>query len=579
MVNVTIDGKSVQVPEKTTILRAAASIGIEIPNLCYWEGLNEIGACRVCVVEVEGYERLFTACNNTVKDGMVIWTNSKKARETRKTNVQLILSEHNSNCATCVKADTCALRKMANDFNIQELPYDKKLPTQKGNKEFPLIRDYQKCIKCMRCVQICDKIQNTHIWDVINTGAKTTVDVANAYRLEDSKCVLCGQCIVHCPVGALKERDDTDQLYEALHDPDKIVIAQLAPAVRTAWGEPFNMSPQFANVNRLAAALHTIGFDHVFDTDFTADLTIMEEASELIEKIIHKDEEGNKFPLFTSCCPGWLRYMKGFFPQLIPQISTAKSPQQMFGALAKTYYAEKLGVDPKRIVSVSIMPCLAKKMECSYPSMVGENGDPDVDFVLTTREVARLIRAEHVNVAFLPEEELDMPFGLGSGAGNIFGASGGVMEAALRTAYYMVTGSNPNPDAFREVRGMHGWKEADFRIADISLKVAVVDGLSNANKLIRMLLSGEVHYDMVEVMACPGGCVGGGGQPVYNGYEKAADRAPVLYEQDHRNTLRFSHENPLIKKIYKEYLGKPLSERSEKLLHTDHTLWKMPGEK
>ena len=576
MVNVTIDGIKLQVPEKTTILDAASQAGVHIPTLCFMKELNEIGACRICVVEVEGYERLFTACNNTVAEGMVIHTNSKKARDARKTNVKLILSQHNTNCAVCVRSGNCTLQKVANDLNIHSLPYKKQLPENKSDVRFPLIRDYDKCIKCMRCIQVCDKIQNSNIWDVVNTGSRVTVDVTGAYSLDASKCVLCGQCITHCPVGALRERDDVDRVVEAVENPDKITVVQIAPSIRTAWGEPFGLDPEFATVKRLAAALRRVGFDYVFDTNFSADLTIMEEGSEFLERL--KNSETSKFPMFTSCCPGWVRYVKAHYPEFVDNLSSAKSPQQMFGAVTKSYYAKLLNVDPSKIFCVSIMPCLAKKAECAYPSMVDDQGDPEVDVSLTTREVSRLIRSEQIIVKDLPEEELDMPLGIGSGAGNIFGATGGVMEAALRSAYFLVTGENPPVDAFKAVRGMDGWKEAQFDIAGTTLRVAVTNGLANANKLLTYLKQGRVSYDFVEVMACPGGCVGGGGQPIHDGVEMAADRAPVLYSQDAGMELRFSHENPSIKQIYEDYLGKPLSEKSEHLLHTDHHAWKMPGE-
>ncbi|MCR5371751.1 MAG: [FeFe] hydrogenase, group A [Clostridium sp.] len=577
MVKVTIDGRTIEVPEKTTILDAASQAGVHIPTLCYMKELNEIGACRVCVVEVEGYDRLFTACNNTVADGMVIRTNSRKARNARKTNVKLILSQHNTNCAVCVRSGNCTLQKVANDLNIHTLPYEKKLEENRGSIEFPLIRDYDKCIKCMRCVQVCDKIQSTNIWDVVNTGSRVTVDVTGVYRLEDSKCALCGQCITHCPVGALRERDDVDRVIEAIEDPEKITVVQIAPSIRTAWGEPFGLDPEFASMKRLAAALRRVGFDYVFDTNFTADLTIMEEGSEFLEKISHPEK--NRFPMFTSCCPGWLRFVKSHYPEFVDNLSSAKSPQQMFGAITKSYYAEYLKVDPSKIFCVSIMPCLAKKAECAYPSMVDDQGNPEVDCSLTTREVSRLIRADQIKIAEIPEEELDMPFGVGSGAGNIFGATGGVMEAALRSAYFLVTGKNPDADAFRAVRGMDGWKEAEFDLAGTTLRVAVTNGLGNADKLLKALKQGRVHYDFVEVMACPGGCVGGGGQPIHDGVEMAGERAPVLYSQDAGMELRFSHENPSITMIYRDYLGKPLSEKSEHLLHTDHHGWLMPGEK
>lgn len=576
MVNCTIDGKKVCVPENTTILEAAKEVGVTIPTLCYFKDLNEIGACRVCVVEVEGDARLHAACNSPVLPGMVVHTNSRKAREARKYNVELILSQHNVTCTTCVRSGNCSLQSVANDLNIVGKDYfPKDLPKQKGSKTFPLIREYDKCIKCMRCIQVCDKIQATHVWDVVNSGGKSTVDVKDFYRLEDSSCALCGQCITHCPVGALRERDDTDRILDALDDPETIVLAQIAPAIRTAWGEEFGLKPEEATVERLASCLKEMGFDYVFDTDFSADLTIMEEASEFLHKLTHNE---GQFPMFTSCCPGWLRYIKGHYPEFVSQISTSKSPQQMFGAIAKSYYADILQVSPKKIFSVSIMPCLAKKAECAYPTMQDGDGNFDVDVALTTREVNRLIRAMHISPAKLEDRKLDMPLGIGSGAGNIFGATGGVMEAALRTAYYLATGENPDPDAFQDVRGMDGWKESTFTIAGNKLKIAVVHGLSNADKLLTALKNGQTHYDFVEVMACPGGCVGGGGQPIHDQKEMAALRALVLYKQDREDSLRFSHENPSIKAVYKDYLGEPLSERAEELLHTDQKGWLMPGE-
>lgn len=577
MVNCTINGKKVCVPENTTILDAAKEVGITIPTLCYFKDLNEIGACRVCVVEVEGDERLHAACNSPVLPGMVVHTNSQKAREARKYNVELILSQHNVTCTTCVRSGNCSLQSVANDLNIVGKDYfPKDLPKQKGSKTFPLIREYDKCIKCMRCIQVCDKIQATNVWDVVNSGGKSTVDVRDFYRLEDSACALCGQCITHCPVGALRERDDTDRIMEALDDPDTIVLAQIAPSIRTAWGEEFGLGPEEATVERLASCLKEIGFDYVFDTDFSADLTIMEEASEFLHKFTHNE---GQFPMFTSCCPGWVRFIKSHYPEFIPQVSTSKSPQQMFGAVAKSYYADILKVSPKKIFSVSIMPCLAKKAECAYPNMTDKEGLYDVDVALTTREVNRLIRSFHLSPDKLSDTVLDMPLGIGSGAGNIFGATGGVMEAALRSAYYLATGENPDPEAFQDVRGMDGWKESSFSIAGNKLKIAVVHGLANADKLLKALKTGQAHYDFVEVMACPGGCVGGGGQPIHDQKEMAALRAPVLYKQDREGSLRFSHENPSIKAIYKDYLGEPLSEIAEELLHTDQKGWLMPGEK
>jgi NADP-reducing hydrogenase subunit HndD len=576
MVKLTIDHQVVEVPEGTTILDAAGAAGIPIPTLCYLKEINEIGACRVCVVEIEGKEKLVTSCNNVVEEGMVVYTNSPKVRDTRKTNVKLILSQHECNCPTCVRSGNCNLQKISNDLGILEVPYETQLPHSKSTKDFPLYRNYKKCIKCMRCIQICDKVQGLGIWDLANTGSRTTVDVSGNRRLEASDCALCGQCITHCPVGALRERDDTDRVFDALADKDKITVVQIAPAVRAAWGESLGLKREFATVKRLVSALRRMGFDYIFDTNFSADLTIMEEGSEFLKRLGNKENE--KFPMFTSCCPGWVRFAKSQFPEIVDQLSTAKSPQQMFGAMAKSYYADLLGVDPAKIFSVSIMPCLAKKHECALPNMNDAGAGQDVDVVLTTREVDRLIRAEHIVAANLEEQEFDMPLGVGSGAGVIFGATGGVMEAALRSAYYLVTKTNPDPDAFQEVRGMDGWKEATFDLAGTPLRVAVASGLGNTRKLIRALQKGKVQYDFVEIMACPGGCSGGGGQPIKDGEELAGARAENLYGLDKISDLRFSHENPSVQKCYECYLQRPLSHRSHELLHTDHHAWKMPGE-
>ena len=575
-VKLTIDGIQIEADRHSTILQAAALAGIKIPTLCYLKDINEIGACRVCVVEVEGYAKLVTACNNRVKEGMVVHTNSPKARKSRRTNVQLILSQHNSNCAYCVRSGNCSLQSVANDLNIMDVPFVKELPKNCWNMDFPLIRDHTKCIKCMRCVQICDKIQSVNIWDVVNTGSRTTVDVSGNRKIDESDCAVCGQCITHCPVGALRERDDTERVLDAIADKDKITVVQIAPAVRAAWGESIGLAPEFATIKRLASALRKMGFDYIFDTDFSADLTIMEEGSEFLEKL--KNKENEKFPMFTSCCPGWVRFMKSQYPELVDQLSTAKSPQQMFGAVAKTYYARLLDVDPERIFCLSIMPCVAKKQECALPTMRDAGAGQDVDVSLTTREVDRLIRMFHILPETLREEELDMPLGVGSGAGVIFGATGGVMEAALRSAYYLVTSKNPEPDAFRAVRGMDGWKEAEFNLAGTILKVAVASGLGNTRKLMKALRKGKVSYDFVEIMACPGGCAGGGGQPIHDGQELAGDRGQILYGLDKVNNIRFSHENPSVIKCYEDFLEKPLSHKAHELLHTDHHGWKMPGE-
>ncbi|MBU5433610.1 NADH-dependent [FeFe] hydrogenase, group A6 [Intestinimonas sp. MSJ-38] len=574
MVNLTIDHLPVTVPEGTTILDAARSAGIHIPSLCYLRGVNEIGACRVCVVELVGMDRLVPACNNVVEEGMEVLTSSPKVRETRRINVELLLSQHDCHCATCVRSGNCSLQTIANDLNILDLPFEKKVPETRWDRSFPLFRDASKCIKCMRCIQICDKVQTLNIWDVAATGSRTTVDVSLNRKITQADCSLCGQCITHCPVGALRERDDTRQVFEALADPNKITVVQVAPAVRTAWGEFMGLSPEQATVKRMVAALRRIGFDYIFDTNFAADLTIMEEGSEFLQRL--KNPGAFKAPMFTSCCPGWVRFLKSQYPDMVSQLSTAKSPQQMFGAAAKSYYAQLLGADPQRIYSVSIMPCLAKKQEAALPTMESAGAGPDVDVVLTTRELSRMIRAEHIIPAELKEEEFDEPLGVASGAGIIFGATGGVMEAALRSAYYLVTGKNPSPDAFRDVRGMDGWKEATFHIADTPIRVAVVSGLGNARRLIQALRRGEVQYDFVEVMACPGGCSGGGGQPIHDGQELAESRSEKLYGLDAIADLRFSHENPSVQRLYKDFLVRPLSEKAHHLLHTDHTAWEMP---
>lgn len=579
MVTLTIDNRSVQVPEGTTILQAAQSAGITIPHLCYLKDINEIAACRVCCVEVEGERAMVTACNSPVREGMVVHTNSPRARRTRRTNVELILSQHDCKCATCVRSGNCQLQTIANDLGILSVPYETQLP--KGLRgawttTFPLYHDYNKCIKCMRCVQICDKIQSLSIWDVAGTGGRTTVDVSNNRVIKDSDCALCGQCITHCPVGGLRERDDTRKAFAALADPDKITVVQVAPAVRTAWGEYFGLSREEATIERMAACLRRLGFDYVFDTNFSADLTIMEEGNEFLHRL--KSGGLTRWPMFTSCCPGWVRFLKGQYPELTGQLSTSKSPQQMFGSVTKSWFAKKLGVEPEQICCVSIMPCVAKKAECELPSMTTGHG-PDVDMVLTTRELVRMLRADQISPASMPEEALDSPLGTHTGAGAIFGATGGVMEAALRTASYVLTGENPDPDAFAAVRTGPGLREVTYEIAGIPVRCAVVSGLGNARQLIEQLKAGKVHYDFVEVMACPGGCVGGGGQPISaEDEERYGVRGERLYHLDKANPMRFSHENPDVQTLYEEFLGQPLSEKAEELLHTDHTAWNMPSQ-
>ncbi len=573
MVKLMINGQEVSVKNGTTIMEAAEKVGIHIPHLCFLKGINEIGACRVCVVEIKGMEKLVTACNTVCQDGMEILTNSPRVRRYRRINVELILSDHNANCASCIKSGNCTLQQISNDLGIILTSYENVAEKSRWDINLPLIRDASKCVKCMRCVQVCEKIQGLGVWNLIGSGYRTSIGVRENNDISDIDCSLCGQCITHCPVGALRERDDRIPLNDALEDPDKITVVQIAPAVRTAWGEQIGLKDKDATMGKLVCALKKIGIDYVFDTNYGADMTIMEEGSEFLSRLANR----NRFtwPMYTSCCPGWVRFMKTQYPDMVDDLSTAKSPQQMFGALSKTYIAQKLGVDPEKIYSISIMPCTAKKYERSVKEVNDSGHGSDVDLVLTTRELDRFIRSDSIK----PQDLIDMPFddifGEGSGAAVIFGTTGGVMEAALRSAYYLVTGENPDPDAFKNVRGMDGWKEATFDLAGTQLKVAVASGLGNARKLVEAVRKGEVAYDFVEIMACPGGCVGGGGQPFRDGEEFAGERAKKLYGLDKHSDIRFSHENPAVKLTYSEYLDKPLSHRAHELLHTDLKSWNL----
>ena len=575
MVNLTIDGRACSVPEGTTILEAAASIGIRIPTLCYLKGINEISACRICVVEVEGFERLIPSCTEKVAEGMVVQTNSRRARTARETNLKLILSQHDGDCTTCVRSQNCQLQDLASELNIIDNPYPKDVKKNEWPENSYLIRKESKCIKCMRCIEVCDKIQTLKIWDVKGSGSRTTVGVRLNRVFTEADCALCGQCITHCPTGALSIRDDTAKVAAALEDPDITTVVQVAPAVRTAWAEHLGLTREEASVGRMAAALRALGFDYVFDTNFSADLTIMEEGSEFVERFTHRDQYN--WPMFTSCCPGWVRFVKSQFPEYTTNLSTAKSPQAMFGAVAKSFFAEKIGVDPHKMRVISVMPCTAKKSEADIPNLKDACGDPDVDVVITTRELGRLLKMYHVNVKDLPETPFDSPLGSGTGAAVIFGATGGVMDAALRSAYYLVTGTNPPADAFTAVRGMKGWKEASFEVPGAgTVRVAVASGLGNTRALMEAVKKGEVAYDFVEIMACPGGCSGGGGQPIHEGQELADTRGQVLWNLDKKSAIRFSHENPDIQALYSEYLEKPLGHKSHHLLHTDLTEWDVP---
>ena len=579
MVNVMVNGIHVAMPEGSTILEATKQAGFPVPTLCFLKDINEIGACRVCVVELEGADHLSTACNNKCIEGMKIHTNSQKVREARRTNMELLLSQHRINCPACNRDKTCQLKKVANSINMDDtMNFRHVYPADNWDNTFPLIRNESKCIKCMRCVSVCEKVQTLGIWDMVGTGAHTTVGVSGGRTIQEADCALCGQCITHCPVNALRSRDDTKAIFGlggALNDPNKIVVVQVAPAVRAAWGEVFDLPPEVATEKRLVTALKRIGVDYVFDTNFSADLTIMEEGTEFLQRM--QDGTQHKWPMFTSCCPGWVRFLKSQYPDMVGELSTAKSPQQMFGAVTKTYFAKKIGVDPENIVCVSVMPCVAKKAEVDIPNINDAGAGKDVDYSITTREICRMISADQVDVKALPETDFDSPLGTGTGAAVIFGVTGGVMEAALRTCAYVLTGENPDPDkTFLGARGMDGWKEAEYDVAGVRVRTAVVSGLGNARKLIRALRRGEVQYDFVEVMACPGGCVGGGGQPIHYNEERAGERGQVLYRYDEKNVMRFSHENPEVQALYQEFLETPCGEKAHHLLHTDHFGWQMP---
>ena len=572
-VNVKINGVSYEVPADSTILEAARYAGIDIPTLCYLKDVNQIGACRMCMVEVKGARSLVAACVYPVNEGMEVFTNTPKVQESRRMTLELLLSVHEKKCLSCERSGNCEFQKLCNDMGIEEENrFEGAVPA--GNKDFStpyLERNNAKCILCRRCVAACQS-QHVSVIGANNRGFDTEIGCAFEKPLGDVACVACGQCIVSCPTGALTEKDNTQEVLDAIHDPDKVVIVQTAPAVRAALGEEFGL-PIGTNVEgKMVAALRRLGFDKVFDTDFGADMTIMEEATEFI----HRVKNGGTLPMITSCSPGWIKYCEHYFPEFIPNLSTCKSPQQMFGAVAKTWYAEKMGIDPKDLVVVSIMPCTAKKFEVGRDDQSAA-GVPDVDIALTTRELAKMIKASGLDFNLLPDEKFDEPLGLGAGAGVIFGATGGVMEAALRTANDWLTGTDTPAEKmdFSAVRGTEGIKEATYTVGGVTLKVAICSGLANAKKLLTAVRNGEADYQFIEVMACPGGCVNGGGQPfvpaaVKNFTDVRAIRAKALYAEDEALTIRKSHQNPSVIELYKEYLGEPGSEKAHHILHTSY---------
>ena len=572
MVNLTINGLPVTVPEGTTILEAARKLAIDIPTLCFLKEINEIGACRICVVEVKGMKNLVASCVYPVAEGMEVLTNSKRVFASRKIDLELILSTHKKKCLSCVRSGNCELQKLCKDFRVyDEDVYAGENPQHDFDDTAKhMFRDNDKCVLCRRCVAACQKWQSVGVIGPNDRGFATHIGCAFEQNLGDVACVSCGQCIVVCPTGAIAEKDNTKDVWRALEDPTKHVVVQTAPSIRVTLGEAFDM-PIGTNVKgKMVSALRRLGFDAVFDTDLAADLTIVEEANELVERI----KKGGTLPMITSCSPGWVNYCEHYYPEFVENLSTCKSPQQMFGALTKTWYAKRMGLDPKDIFVVGIMPCTAKKFEVAREDEAAA-GVPDVDVALTTRELARMIDRAGINFAELPDEEFDDPMGVSTGAAAIFGATGGVMEAALRTAAEWITGSDAAPVDFVEVRGVEGVKEAVYQVGDLTLNVAVASGLANAKKLLDSIKSGEKTYHFIEIMGCPGGCVNGGGQPVQparirNWVDLKSLRAAALYEEDKNLPIRKSHDNPVLQQIYKEFLKTPGSHVAHQVLHTSY---------
>lgn len=570
-VTISINGNSYEVPSDLTVLEAARNVGIDIPTLCFLKDINEVGACRVCVVEVEGARSLQASCVLPVREGMVVNTNNKRVRNARKTTVELILANHNRECTTCVRSKNCELQSVSDELGIRDIRFSGEVREGKyDNMSYSIVRDSSKCILCGRCVSACKNVQGIGILDFVNRGFETTVGPAFDVSMKDAPCIYCGQCMVVCPVGALTEKPAIDLVWDVIEDKSKHVIVQSAPAVRAALGEEFGY-PIGTNVTgKLATALRNLGFDKIFDTNWAADVTIMEEGTELLNRL----QNGGKLPMITSCSPGWVRYIEFNYPDLLDHLSSCKSPQNMFGALAKSYYAEKHGIDPKDIVVVSVMPCTSKKSEIMRPELE-VNGNRDVDISITTRELARMIKEARMEFDKLPDGTFDAFMGDYSGAGVIFGATGGVMEAAIRTVADVLTGEDLENVDYTAVRGVEGIKEATVNIGGTDIKVAVAHNTHNASILLDKIRAGEADYQFIEIMACPGGCVNGGGQPIQpasvrNVIDIRAERAKALYNEDASLSVRKSHKNPEIKRLYDEYLGAPNSHKAHELLHTHY---------